>query len=99
VKDRLLGLAKQFEEASKGAGAGIRDADLVGVGIRLPKVFNSKKYGSIRPAKGWESLCAAVYEKLSGEPHPGSVAHGAGFRSQDFGGAVAALLRKHAMKW
>ncbi len=55
-----------------------------------------KVYGTIKPLNGWESFCAFVYEKVSGNPHPGSSCRGIGFRSQEFGREVANLFRKMA---
>lgn len=93
-KEKILELANKFEKASYGDDSIDSDKDLQILDIyKIPKSFNSKKYGKIDPNRGWESFCCFVYEKVSGEPHPGSKCIGTGFRSKIYGREVANLLR------
>lgn len=92
----LLDLAAKFERAGFGREEdAITQEDLNLLGIKLQKTFKSKKYGRINVERGWESFCSFVYEKVTGEPCPGSTLHGTGFRSQAYGRLVAEAIRSN----
>jgi hypothetical protein len=99
TKKQLNALAQKFYDAGHAQVEIDPDEDLKILGIKkVPLTFKSKnpRYGTIRLANGWESFCAYVYEKVGGEPHPGSQARGTGFRSQEYGRHVCELLKKLA---
>ncbi len=97
TKTKLMALADKFVEAGYSRVSIDPVDDLKCLGItKIPKTFKSNKYGTIKLANGWESFCCYVYEKVSGEPHPGSQARGTGFRSQEYGREVANMIRKVA---
>lgn len=96
IKAKLEQLAQDFIDASYG-NKSVKWDDLRAIGIKKKqKTFKSSKYGTRIRISGWETFCVFVYEKAFNEQHPGSSSAGRGFRSQDFGGAVAKRIRKHA---
>jgi len=89
-------LAKKFIDAGYDM-VDIAPEDLEVLGLRMQKTFKSKSGRTIR-IKGWESLCAFVYEKITGEPHPGSRLSDRMPRSQSFGKDVAEAIRSSVSK-
>lgn len=87
-------LAEKFVKAGY-AQEYIEHSDLEILGItRIPKTFKSK-IGFTLHLGNWESFCAFVYEKVTGEPHPGCNLRGRGFRSQKYGRDVANAIREN----
>jgi hypothetical protein len=91
-KETLNALADKWTDAAYG-NVEITPEDLAVLGIEPQDKFESKEYGLINVNEGWESFCTFVYEKLTGNAHPGSAARGRGFRSQAYGKAVADAIR------
>ena len=91
-----LSLAAKFEEARYGNGPGLGPADLAEIGLSHPESFTTKDGRKVKLSLGWEVFCAYVFETLSDEPVPGSMARGRGFRSQQCGAHVVKLLKKLA---
>ena len=89
-------LAKKFIDAGYDM-VDIVPEDLEVLGLKMQKTFKSKSGRTIK-IKGWESLCAFVYEKITGELHPGSRLRGRGFRSQSFAKDVAEAIRSSVSK-
>lgn len=87
-------IAALFEKVDDGIGA----QSLAALGFaKLPQRAKLRPYNSMQKVDGeWNGMCAYVYESLSGEPHPGSKAIGAGFREKEYGKHVAELLRQWA---
>ncbi len=84
-------LAKKFIEAGYGS-VEIDPEDLEVLGIKMQKTFKSKSGMTIEMENGWESFCAFIYEKVSGNPHPGCSLRGRGFRSQRYGKDIADVI-------
>ena len=93
--DECMGL--KFREAAWG-NIGIATNDLEELGVTMQKSYKSMSGETVKPGDGWESLCIFVYEKLTGEQHPGIKAIGRGFRSRQAGLPIANFLLKRAGK-
>lgn len=98
TKEELLKLADKFKEAGWG-NVDITPSDLAVLGLppKAPASFTPKgQKWAIKPAEGWDDFCAWVYESVTGEAFKGSDARGRGFRSQENGEKIAAMLRTRA---
>ncbi len=90
-------LADKFVDAGYGK-VSIDPEDLEVLGIKMQKTFKSKSGRVLRMSNGWESFCSFVYEKITGNPHPGCPFRGRGFRSQSFGKDIAKAIRLSSEK-
>jgi hypothetical protein len=89
---QLEDLADKWHDAAWG-NVGITDDDLTLMGLTKQKTFKSKSGKTVK-TDTWEGFCSFVYEKMTGEVHPGSNAMGRGFRSKAFGAPITDMLRE-----
>ena len=90
-------MALKFKEASWG-DVSIEEEDLESLGIKKQKTFKSKTRGYTLRINTWERFCIFVYEKLTGEKHPGITAMGRGFRSRQAANPIVNVLLERAGK-